>query len=156
VSVEAMGYAVETRPLCYNHPRNFEITYKYANGTELICMGHGENGVLFTGEPEKETVDAKGKKRRGKDRWIFVDRGHIRASDEKLIQEPLPKDAVSLYVSNDHMGNWLDCLRDRKRPICDVEVGHRSVTVCHLGNIALQLKRKLTWNPAKEEFVGDS
>jgi len=156
ISVEAMGYPIETRPFCYNHPRNFEISYKYANGAEVICMGRGENGILFVGEPEAGTVDARGRKRPGKDRWIFVDRGHIRASDEKLLKEPLPQDATRLYVSNDHMGNWLDCLRSRKRPICDVEVGHRSVTVCHLGNIALKLKRKLHWDPATQEFVGDT
>ena len=69
--------------------------------------------------------------------------------------EPLKTDATRLYVSHDHMSNWLDCLRSRKRPICDIEIGHRSVTVCHLGNIALKLKRKLRWNPAKEEFDGD-
>jgi len=156
VSVEAMGYPIETRPFCYNHPRNFEISYKYASGAEVVCMGRGENGILFVGEPEAGTVDSRGRKRPGKDRWIFVDRGHIRASDEKLLKEPLPQDATRLYVSNDHMGNWLDCLRSRKRPICDVEVGHRSVTVCHLGNIALKLKRKLQWDPATQEFVGDT
>jgi predicted dehydrogenase len=155
-SVEAMGYQIETRPLCYNHPRNFEITYKYASGAELICTGRGENGVLFVGEPEKATVDSRGRRQRGKDRWIFVDRGHIRASDEKLLKEPLPTNATQLEVSNDHMGNWLDCLRSRQRPICDVEIGYRSVTVCHLGNIALKLRRKLNWDPAKEEFVGDA
>src|SRR5262249_20885783 len=152
VSVEAMGYPIDTRAMCYNHPRNFEITYSYANGAELICMGRGENGVLFFGEPGKETVDARGRRHSGKQPWIFVDRGHIGASDDKLIKEPLPPSATSLYVSNDHMGNWLDCLRGRKRPICDVEIGHRSVTVCHLGNIALRLKRKLQWDPANDQF----
>jgi len=142
-SVEAMGYPIATQPNCYNHPRNFEITYEYVRGkerTQLVCMGSGQNGVMFLGD--------KGK-------WIFVDRGHLTASDKKLIDEPLPADAVRLYKSNDHMGNFRDCVRNRKLPICDVEVGHRSVTVCHLANIALNLKRKLQWDPAKEEFVGD-
>ena len=53
-------------------------------------------------------------------------------------------------------GNWLDCIRTRQRPICDVEIGCRSVTVCHLGNLAYWLKRPLRWDPAKEEFVGDA
>jgi predicted dehydrogenase len=156
VGVEAMGYPSEKRPLCYNHPRNFEVTYTYADGAKLICMGRGENGILFVGEPDKEMADSKGRRQRGKDRWIFVARGQIRASDDKLLKEPLPPSATRLEVSNDHMGNWLDCLRSRKRPICDVEVGHRSVTVCHLGNIALKLGRKLQWAPSKEVFVGDA
>src|SRR5947209_20444776 len=85
VEVDAMGYPTETRPLCYNHPRNFEITYKYANGAQVTCMAKGENGVLFTGKtPER--------RRQGPPPaapWIFVDRGHIHASDERLLIEPL-------------------------------------------------------------------
>jgi len=53
-------------------------------------------------------------------------RKKIEASDKKLIDEPLPKDADSSYAANDHMGNFIDCVRSRKKPICDVEVGHRS------------------------------
>ena len=51
--------------------------------------------------------------------------------------------------------NWLECIRSRKRPAADVEIGHRSATVCHLGNIAILTGRKLTWDPVKEEIVGD-
>ncbi|HEV3081430.1 MAG TPA: Gfo/Idh/MocA family oxidoreductase [Gemmataceae bacterium] len=166
VSVDAMGYPIETRPLCYNHPRNFEITYAYANGAELTCMagdprydalGHQpalsrQNGVLFIGkrpDPPRKGAPAPPAP------WIFVDRGNIHASHEGLLVGPLGANATRLEVSGDHMGNWLDCIRSRKRPICDIEIGHRSVTVCHLGNIALKLKRKLKWDPAKEEFDGD-
>ena len=62
---------------------------------------------------------------------------------------------VKLEKSGDHHENWLDCIKSRQRPICDVEVGHRSVTVCHLGNIALKLGRELAWDPAAEKFNGD-
>ncbi|HEU5116032.1 MAG TPA: gfo/Idh/MocA family oxidoreductase, partial [Isosphaeraceae bacterium] len=65
-------------------------------------------------------------------------------------------DDVHLYVSKEHHQNWLDCIKSREKPICDVEIGHRSATVCHLGNIAVRIGRKLTWNPEKEEIVGDS
>jgi hypothetical protein len=47
-------------------------------------------------------------------------------------------------------------MASRKRPICDAEIGHRSVTVCHLGNIAIRLGRPLHWDPVKEDFVGDA
>ena len=53
------------------------------------------------------------------------------------------------------MKNFFDCVRSRQQPICDVEIGHRSVTVCQLGVIAMRLGRTLNWNPAAEEFVGD-
>jgi predicted dehydrogenase len=139
-TIEAVGDPVETRPNCYNHPKDFKVTFTYANGAQVICTGQGENGIKFIGENGS---------------WIFVDRGHIKASDKKLLDEPLPKNAVRLYVSNDHMGNFRDCVRSRKRPICDVEIGFRSVTVCHLANIALRLNTKLQWDPAKQEFVGN-
>ena len=105
--------------------------------------------MQFYGKPEKR------KNQPDYTPWIFVDRGNIHASHERLLVEPLAGNPTRLYASNDHMGNWLDCLRSRKRPICDIEIGHRSVTVCHLGNLALKLKRKLKWDPAKEEFDGD-
>ena len=53
------------------------------------------------------------------------------------------------------MGNFFECVRVRKPPVCDAEVGHRAASVCHLGVIALRLGRKLTWDPEKERFVND-
>ena len=58
-------------------------------------------------------------------------------------------------ASNDHMGNFFECVRTRKTPVASAEIGHRSVTVCHLGAISTRLGRKLQWDPAKEQFVGD-
>ena len=64
---------------------------------------------------------------------------------------------MRLTVSRNHYANWLDCIKTRTLPICDVEIGHRSATVCHLGNIALRSGRKLTWDPAKERITsGDA
>jgi hypothetical protein len=89
--------------------------------------------------------------------WIFVNRGRIEASDQRLLDEPLPECAVRLYRSDDHMGNFLDCFRSRALPVCDVEVGYRSVTVCHLGNISLRLGgRTLKWDPVQERFQGNA
>lgn len=53
------------------------------------------------------------------------------------------------------MGNFFDCIKSRKPPICEAEIGHRSATVCHLGVISLRLGRKLQWNPEAERFVND-
>jgi len=59
-------------------------------------------------------------------------------------------------VSDNHMLNWIECIKTRKRPVADVEIGHRSVTVCHLANIARWVGRKLRWDPEKEIFPGDA
>jgi predicted dehydrogenase len=137
------GHGVPAQPSgkdCYNAFPQFRVVYTYANGVPLHCGSEGENGVLFEGE-------------RG---WIFVNRGRIGASDEKLLSEPLPASATRLYVSNDHMGNFVDCVRSRKDTICTAEIGHRSVSVCHLGNISMRLSgRKLYWDPQKERFAND-
>jgi hypothetical protein len=47
-------------------------------------------------------------------------------------------------------------MKSRQKPICDVEIGHRSATVCHLGNIACRLGRKIAWDPGKEQISGDA
>ena len=82
-------------------------------------------------------------------------RGNIETSNPDLLTEPLPGSATRLYVSNDHMGNFFDCIRSRKQTICEPEIGHRSASICHLGAIAIRLGRKLKWDPKSEKFVGD-
>jgi len=140
VSVQAFGKAPFIGENCYTTFPEFDIDYTYADGTVLHTSNKGENGVEFQGD--------KGS--------IFVSRSTIRASDQKLLDEPLPSSATRLYESNDHAKNYIECIRTGKPAICDAEIGHRSATVCHLGNISLRLGgRKLHWDPAAEHFVGD-
>ena len=68
---------------------------------------------------------------------------------------PLPAGSLKLEESNNHMANFFDCVRSRKDPVASVENGHRSAVVGHLIIIAMQLGRKLQWDPAKEIFTGD-
>jgi hypothetical protein len=84
-----------------------------------------------------------------------VSRGEIKASDPEILKTELGPSDVRLYKSDHHHDNWLDCIASRERCICDVEIGHRSVSVCHLGNISMKLGRPLKWNPEKEMFEGD-
>jgi predicted dehydrogenase len=92
----------------------------------------------------------------GTEGTIFVSRGEIRSVPDTILKEPLGEDAKRVYPSNNHHMNWLDCIKGGKETICPAEVGHRSATVCHLGNIGYRLGRKLKWDPAKEQFVGDA
>jgi len=117
------------------------LTYVYANGVRVHHGGGGGGGVVFFGSEGK----------------IAVDRGPLQTWPAHLKDKPIGPDEVRLYqVRNGHKGNWLDCIRTRQKPICDVEVGCRSVTVCHLGNLCYRLKRPLKWDPVKEEFIGDA
>jgi predicted dehydrogenase len=142
IAVEGEGTPPSKEPNSYNCHPNFKVTYTYANGAKLVCTSGGENGVKFVGEGGQ---------------WIFVSRGKIEASDgdaktSKLLNEPLPKEATRLYVSTSHMGNFIDGVRSRKPCICTAEIGHRSVTVCHIGVIATRTGKKLKWDPVTERF----
>ena len=53
-----------------------------------------------------------------------------------------------------HAQNFLDCMRTREKPRCDIEEGHRSTTMAHMANISLAVKKRLDWDPEKEEFIG--
>ena len=136
VAVEAEGAAPPALEGAYDTHPTFKIVYTYANGVKLICTSGGENGIRFEGDDGK---------------WIFVSRSKIDASDKKLLEEPLPASATRLYVSDNHMGNFLDCIKTRKPTICTAEIGHRSVTVCHLGAIALRTGKKFKWDPVAEK-----
>jgi len=68
---------------------------------------------------------------------------------------PTLPDEVHLYESNNHYSNWMECIATRKRPVCDVAIGHRVTSLSHLGNIAYLTGRKLRYDPAREEFIGD-
>jgi predicted dehydrogenase len=129
----------EMIPGGYETASDYVVYYKYANGVQMIATNQAPNGVRFEGT----------------DGWIFVDRGRIEASRKELLEEPLSRHAERLYHSDDHMGNFFECLRTRKDPICDAEIGHRSISVAHLGVISMRLGRPLRWDPGYERFVGD-
>jgi predicted dehydrogenase len=74
--------------------------------------------------------------------------------DPRIFVEPASHETL-LYKSDDHMGNFLQCIRTREKPIMDVGIAHRVTSVCILGNIAFRLGRKLNWDTAKEQFIGD-
>jgi predicted dehydrogenase len=164
VAVEAIGKAPEPGKNRYNIHPEFKVTYTYATGTKLICAHTQLDGAV---DPRSTAIKGRNGRERqvrhdngilflGEDgKWIFVNREIITASDDKLIKEPLPAGATRLYHSNNHMGNFLECLRNRKPTICPAEVGHSSVTVCHIGVIALRTGKKLKWDPARERFDDD-
>jgi predicted dehydrogenase len=111
------------------------VRFLYANGVEMTHGG--PSGCTFTGT----------------EGTLRIDRGHLSADPADAIREPLADDEVHLYQSADHHRNWIDCIRNRKRPVADVEIGARSVTVVHLGNLAYWHGRKLDWDPANWKFA---
>jgi predicted dehydrogenase len=116
------------------------IFYRYANGVNLKLDNGNPGGGIFIGD--------KGK--------IEIFRGRVTSNPAEIVQEPIKDDEIRLYKSDNHMQNWLDCIKSREKPIADVEIGHRSGTVCHLGNIARWVGRRLRWDPVKECFPDDA
>jgi predicted dehydrogenase len=115
----------------------FECTY--ANDVKVTCKT-GKFGMTFEGS-------------RG---TVYVDRDKIRAVPASLLDEPIGEEEIHLYKSNHHYRNFADCVRSREEPICTAEIGHRSSTVCNLGNIAMRLGRTVKWDPEAETFPGDA
>jgi hypothetical protein len=87
-----------------------------------------------------------------------VSRSSIQASDRNLLDEALPASATRLPRATNHMNNFLSCVRSRQQPICHAGVGHRSVSICHLGVIATRFFPNTTirWDPREERFTGDN
>jgi predicted dehydrogenase len=86
---------------------------------------------------------------------ISVDRNRLNSIPTKILDEPLADADERLPRPKDHIDDWLQSISSRKPPICDVEIGARSVTVCHLLNLAYWHRRELRWDPAAWEFPGD-
>jgi predicted dehydrogenase len=137
--ISAEGTATYPKSGWYETPERFDVTYTYANGVVVKAGQAYKGGVTFEGE--------KG--------TIHVNRSKLTVEPAEL-NEPLSGSDIRLYDSKDHYRNFLECVKTRKLPICDVAIGHRSATVCHIGNIAIRTGRKLTWDPEKEQVVGDA
>jgi len=118
------------------------LTYKYGNG------------VIMTEEPFNEEK-TKGVKFQGKDGWIEVSRGHYKASRKNLKPEQQEQEEGPYETKIPHQLNFVEALRERKDPRVPVEVGHRTCTVCTLGNISYDLGRPIKWDPNTEVFVDD-
>ncbi len=148
VKIDGKGVFNKAGP--YDYAGFLEVHYWYRNGVELACQNEGGNGVRF----------------HGTDGWIFVSRLTLEASDPEILKVPLTGTDTRAYDernrkeeipgTDDHHSNWFDCIQSRQRCVADIEAGHRSASVCHLGNISMRLGRVLQWDPDKEEFIEDA
>jgi len=117
---------------------NSGLKFVYANGVQM-----------FHGGPSGTTFE-------GSDGTIHVDRDIIESKPAEIVKEPLGDRAVRVYHATNHRRNWVECVKAKKQPICPAEVGHRSATVCLLGNIGYWLRRPLGWDPTAERFLHDA
>ena len=138
---------VEFYPL-ENGPQN-AVGWRYANGVEvrleLPDAGNIQGGAMFVGE--------KGR--------IEISRNDFVTDPPNMIKQLPPQEEIdkwkrAQWQAKYHMQDWLDCMKSRKQPLADVEIGHRSISVCHLANITRLVGRKLRWDPGAEQFLGDA
>jgi len=139
--VEIQGQTEYPKDGLWDVHGDFSIEYTYKNGVKVICTDNKKNkqGVVFEGS----------------EGWVYVRRGFIDAQPKSLLNSTIGPDEIRLYKSNNHKANWLECIKSRTETIAPVEIGHRSCTVCLLGEIAMRLGRKLKWDPDTEQFIGD-
>ena len=126
----------------YNTVKDYDVTYRYANGVVMTCKP-GDPSIKFIGTDG--WVGNRG--------WI----GKLEASNPEILNSKIGPSELHLFTNpeGEHR-DFLDCVKSRKDPYFPVDIGHRVSSVCHLANIALKLKRKLKWDPEKEEFVNDA
>ena len=157
VSVEPVAGTIEqlcpldkrgmpTRDDMYNVAGKFDVKVMCPGNVEMhiVSQSPDGNGILFEGTEGK----------------FHVSRGAMKGAPiDDLKSNPLPEDAlVKLYKGKqpgNHMANFFECLKTREQPISDVYTHHRSMTTCHLANIAIRLDRKIQWDATKQEVVGD-
>ncbi len=129
----------------YNAATDFLVRCLFPNDVEMVIRHDTENGITFEGE--------KG--------TIFVSRGALNGPAVDALKNNPISEAMFVHLRKGkklggHMANFFECVRDRSQPVSDVYSHHRALTTCHLANIAIRLGRKLTWDPAKEQIVGDA
>lgn len=138
--VEIEGRGLWPADGIYNVPMEYRFTCTYANGIVMTVANNKQipQGTKWYGEGGK---------------WIYVNRGKLEANPPSVLKEVIGPDEIKLYESRDHRQNFLDCVKSRRETIAPAEVGHRSISVGLLGEIAMLTERKLRWDPDKETFL---
>jgi len=153
VSVEAVGLFPKSG--LFDVPKDFMVILEYQNGIRSI-LGHTyPSGVRYEGT----------------DGWISAGPGSIRvtesdpdkgvpsklldASDKKILESKIEENEIHLLKTESLHNNWLDCIKSREQTLVPAEVAHRSCSIALLGDIAMNIGRRLKYDPAKEQFIND-
>ncbi len=91
----------------------------------------------------------------GTEAWVHVNRSRIVASRPELLETTFGPDEIRLYRSDHHVRNFLDCVRSRNETVCPIDTAVQADILCHLSDIAIRTRRKIRWDPVKEQIIGD-
>ena len=126
----------------WNVHGDFMLKAVYGNGITLFAGTGYPYGVRYEGDTG----------------WIFVTHAgtpKLDASDPRILSSEIKENEIRLYMTTEHHGNWLDCIRSRKQPISTVEMGHRACALCLISHIAMKVPGVLLWDPEKERFINN-
>jgi len=123
----------------WNTAAEYYFECLYANGVKLIISNKLQGGVTF----------------HGTEGWAHANRGNHQVFPESLKETVIAPSEIHLYKSENHFRNFIDCVYSRKETIAPAEIGHRSITMSHLGNIAMKLQQDLDWDPTAEQFINN-
>jgi predicted dehydrogenase len=124
----------------WNTATEFHFEAVYRNGVKLIVANTERSGVTWEGSAG----------------MVWANRGQIEANPPELLGTVIGPNEIHLYKSDNHFRNFIDCIHDGQPTVAPCEVAHRSITICHLGNIAMRLGRdSLKWDPDTEQILGD-
>jgi predicted dehydrogenase len=123
----------------YNTVEDYTFECKFKQGFSFTVTGRFRNGLRFEGT----------------EGWIFVSRSRIEAEPASVLESTIGANEIRLYDSDNHRGNFLECVKTRRECVAPARIAHRSITIGHLGVIAMKLGRKVEWDPDVERFVND-
>lgn len=134
----------DTGPVEFHPPKlksqDRGFNFKYANGVHVTHIDFGRgNAVEFTGTEGTLTVS----------------REFLETSIPMLHNREFSEEERQLKWTTNHYQDFVDCIKTREKPVADVEIGHRTATICNIGNITYQLGRSLEWDPNAERFLND-
>jgi hypothetical protein len=155
VEIEDLGSEWPPKGSLFTTATRVHFRALYANGVEMVCQTKLPTGFGTRFEGTEGTVEYGYK-------GVTTTPASLKSSvigphEEHLyVSNPNRKDDSSKYYIPDNVRNFIECVKTRKDPVAAVEIGHRTATLCHLGNIAMRLKRKVKWDPEQEAFVNDA
>lgn len=138
ISIEAVAEFPKSG--LWNVHGDFMAKAEYENGITMYASGGFPRGITYEGD----------------EGWIFVTHAggaKLEANDPKLLTSEIGENEIHLYESNNHHGNWLECIQSRKQPISPIEMAHRACTVCLITHVAMKVPGELKWDPKVERFI---
>jgi predicted dehydrogenase len=143
IEIEGQAVFPKAEDGLFDTAESYYFECKFAEGFTMIVAD------------EKQQPKGMGTQFFGTEGWIYVDRSGLDAHPRSILKSTIGPNEIHLYESEDHIGNFLECVASRANTITPADVAHHAIMIGHLGNIAMRLGRKVRWDRHAERFVND-